>query len=132
MLPPGRNYAAKIMHGHSALKPFMKNELDILNLLNDRHLVRLHDAYEHEHTLALVLELAGGGELVRDRLLRGQYYTERDIAGYIRQVLRGLKYMHDNSVAHLGLTVCWDPVLFSIHCIVLCQKIVQSSTYSTR
>nr|XP_049692295.1 obscurin isoform X6 [Helicoverpa armigera] len=101
----GRNYAAKIMHGHSDLKPFMKNELDILNLLNDRHLVRLQDAYEHEHTLALVLELAAGGELVRDRLLRSQGYTEREIAGYIRQVLRGIKYMHDNSVAHLGLTI---------------------------
>ncbi|XP_026738494.1 obscurin isoform X3 [Trichoplusia ni] len=101
----GRNYAAKIMHGHSALKPFMKNELDIMNLLNDRHLIRLYDAYEHEHTLALVLELAGGGELVRDRLLRSQGYTEREIAGYIRQVLRGVKYMHDNSVAHLGLTI---------------------------
>ncbi|CAH2049873.1 unnamed protein product, partial [Iphiclides podalirius] len=101
----GRNYAAKIMHGHSALKPFMKNELDILNLLNDRHLVRLYDAYEHEHTLALVLELAAGGELVRDRLLRSQGYTEREIAGYMRQLLRGLKYMHDNSVAHLGLTI---------------------------
>ncbi|XP_047025271.1 obscurin isoform X5 [Helicoverpa zea] len=101
----GRNYAAKIMHGHSDLKPFMKNELDILNLLNDRHLVRLQDAYEHEHTLALVLELAAGGELVRDRLLRSQGYTEREIAGYIRQVLRGVKYMHDNSVAHLGLTI---------------------------
>lgn len=93
------------MHGHSALKPFMKNELDIMNMLNDRHLIRLHDAYEHEHTLALVLELAGGGELVRDRLLRSQGYTEREIAGYIRQVLRGIKYMHDNSIAHLGLTV---------------------------
>ncbi|KAL0901988.1 hypothetical protein ABMA27_007123 [Loxostege sticticalis] len=101
----GRNYAAKIMHGHSALKPFMKNELDIMNLLNDRHLIRLHDAYEHEHTLALVTELAAGGELVRDRLLRSQGYTEREIAGYIRQLLRGLKYMHDNSVAHLGLTI---------------------------
>ncbi|XP_068626397.1 obscurin [Battus philenor] len=101
----GRNYAAKIMHGHSALKPFMKNELDILNMLNDRHLVRLYDAYEHEHTLALVLELAAGGELVRDRLLRSQGYTESDIAGYMRQLLRGLKYMHDNSIAHLGLTI---------------------------
>ncbi|CAB3240106.1 unnamed protein product [Arctia plantaginis] len=101
----GRNYAAKIMHGHSALKPFMKNELDIMNMLNDRHLIRLQDAYEHEHTLALVLELAGGGELVRDRLLRSQGYTEREIAGYIRQVLRGIKYMHDNSIAHLGLTI---------------------------
>ncbi|CAK1544365.1 unnamed protein product [Leptosia nina] len=101
----GRNYAAKIMHGHSDLKPFMKNELDIMNLLNDRHLIRLHDAYEHEHTLALVTELAAGGELVRDRLLRSQGYTEREVAGYIRQLLRGLKHMHDNSVAHLGLTI---------------------------
>ncbi|XP_045524043.1 obscurin isoform X4 [Pieris brassicae] len=101
----GRNYAAKIMHGHSDLKPFMKNELEIMNLLNDRHLVRLHDAYEHDHTLALVMELASGGELVRDRLLRSQGYTERDIAGYVRQLLRGLKHMHDNSIAHLGLTI---------------------------
>lgn len=103
--PTGRNYAAKIMHGHSELKPFMKNELEIMNLLNDRHLVRLHDAYEHQHTLALVMELAGGGELVRDRLLRGTSFSERDIAGYMRQLLRGIKYMHDNSIAHLGLTV---------------------------
>ncbi|XP_039752240.1 obscurin-like isoform X7 [Pararge aegeria] len=101
----GRNYAAKIMHGHSELKPFMKNELDIMNLLNDRHLIRLYDAYEHDHTLALVTELAAGGELVRDRLLRSQGYTEREVAGYIRQLLRGLKHMHDNSVAHLGLTI---------------------------
>lgn len=93
------------MHGHSELKPFMKNELEIMNMLNDRHLIRLHDAYEHEHTLALVTELAAGGELIRDRLLRSQGYSEREIAGYIRQVLRGLKHMHDNSVAHLGLTV---------------------------
>lgn len=93
------------MHGHSELKPFMKNELEIMNLLNDRHLVRLHDAYEHQHTLALVMELAGGGELVRDRLLRGTSFSERDIAGYMRQLLRGIKYMHDNSIAHLGLTV---------------------------
>ncbi|GBP12338.1 Obscurin [Eumeta japonica] len=101
----GRNYAAKVMHGHSELKPFMKNELEIMNMLNDRRLIRLHDAYEHEHTLALVTELAAGGELVRDRLLRTPTYTEREVAGYIKQLLLGLKHMHDNSVAHLGLTI---------------------------
>ncbi|XP_050680436.1 obscurin isoform X3 [Leptidea sinapis] len=101
----GRNYAAKIMHGHSELKPFMKNELEIMNLLNDKHLVRLHDAYEHDHTLALVMELAAGGELVRDRLLRSSGYNEREIAGYVRQLLRGLKHMHDCNIAHLGLTI---------------------------
>lgn len=93
------------MHGHSELKPFMKNELDILNMLNHRNVVRLQDAYEHEHTLALVTELAAGGELLRDRLLRGAGYCEREVAGYVRQLLRGLKHMHDHSVAHLGLTV---------------------------
>ncbi|XP_061385572.1 obscurin isoform X4 [Danaus plexippus] len=101
----GRNYAAKIMHGHSELKPFMKNELDVMNQLNDRHLVRLYQAFEHDHTLALVMELAAGGELVRDRLLRSTGYSEREVAGYMRQLLRGLKHMHDNSYAHLGLTI---------------------------
>lgn len=69
------------MHGHSELKPFMKNEMEIMNSLNDRHLVRLYAAHEHDHTLALVTELAAGGELLRDRLLRAPYYTETEVAG---------------------------------------------------
>nr|XP_037866817.1 obscurin isoform X8 [Bombyx mori] len=101
----GRNYAAKIMHGHSELKPFMKNEIDIMNLLNDRHLIRLYGAHEHDHTVALVTELAAGGELLRDGLLRVPSYPERRVASIIRQLLLGLRHMHDNSVAHLGLTI---------------------------
>ncbi|XP_046471258.1 obscurin isoform X8 [Neodiprion pinetum] len=100
----GRNYAAKVMHGRGELRPFMYNEMDIMNNLNHRKLIRLHDGYETDRTLTLVTELAAGGELV-DNLVRQPYYTEGDIAGYIRQILWGLDYMHSNNYAHFGLTL---------------------------
>lgn len=55
--------------------------------------------------MALITELAGGGELVRDNLLRKERYGESEIAGYIRQLLLGLRHMHDSNIAHLSLTV---------------------------
>ncbi|XP_078034638.1 obscurin isoform X5 [Augochlora pura] len=100
----GRNYAAKVMHGRGDLKPYMYNEMDIMNSLNHRKLLRLHDAYETDHTVTLIIELAAGGELV-DTMTKQAYYTEAEIAGYIRQLLWGLEYMHDNHLAHLGLTL---------------------------
>ncbi|XP_024939523.1 obscurin isoform X4 [Cephus cinctus] len=100
----GRNYAAKVMHGRGELRPFMYNEMDIMNSLNHRKLLRLHDAYETDRSLTLITELAAGGELV-DNLTKQPHYTEGEIAGYIRQLLWGLDYMHGNSYAHLGLTL---------------------------
>ncbi|XP_044269472.1 obscurin isoform X2 [Tribolium madens] len=101
----GRNYAAKVMHGRGELKPFMYNELEILNELRHRKLICLHDSYESDDTLALILELAAGGELVKDYLLKQEYYTEREIAGFIRQLLQGLEYMHERGYGHMGLNI---------------------------
>lgn len=101
----GNNYAAKIMHGKSEVRPFMNNELEIMNHLNHRKLIRLHDAYDHDNTLTLILELAAGGELVKDNLLKRDSYGERDIALYIRQLLFGLEHMHDYGIGHMGLTL---------------------------
>ena len=101
----GRNYAAKIMHGRGELRPWMYNEFEVLNSLRHRKLISLHDSYETSDSLALVLELAAGGELVKDYLLRQEYYTEREIAGFIRQLLQGLEYMHGKGYGHMGLNV---------------------------
>jgi len=53
----GRNYAAKVMHGRSELRGYMNNELDILNVLNHRKLIRLQDCFEAKDQLVLILEL---------------------------------------------------------------------------
>ncbi|XP_043582472.1 obscurin isoform X6 [Bombus pyrosoma] len=100
----GKNFAAKVMHGKRELRPYMYNEIEIMNSLNHRKLLRLHDAYETDKSVTLIMELAAGGELV-DTLTKQAYYTEADIAGYIRQLLWGLDYMHSNHFAHLGLTL---------------------------
>lgn len=101
----GRNFAAKIMYGSPDLRPFMFNEVDIMNILNHRKLIRLHDAYDINRSITLILELASGGELVRDNLLKYDYYTERQIAIYVYQALLGLEHMHTRGIAHMGLTI---------------------------
>jgi len=45
------------MHGKSDLRPFMNNEMEYMNLLNHRKLIRLQDAYETDRTLILITEL---------------------------------------------------------------------------
>lgn len=101
----GDSYAGKVMYGKPEIRPFMLNEMEMMNILNHRNLIRLHDAYETDRNVTLILELAAGGELVRDNLLKRDYFRERDIAFYIRQTLWGLEHMHEAGLAHMGLTV---------------------------
>ncbi|XP_023245574.1 obscurin [Copidosoma floridanum] len=103
----GKSFAAKQMHGQAELKNLMYNELDAMNNLNHRKLLRIHDAYEDTEDpslLTLITELAAGGELV-DNITKNPYYSESDVARYIRQLLEGLDYMHKSGWAHLGLTL---------------------------
>ena len=99
----GHHFAAKMMTGTGDLKERMRNEMEIMNWLNHRRLIRLMDAYETHKSMTLVTELASGGELLSS-LTRQHAITEGEVAGYIRQVLQGLEFMHNHGVAHLGLT----------------------------
>lgn len=101
----GRTFAAKIMHVENEVFRFMLRELEIMNHLSHCNLIRLNDSFSTERSLVLITELAAGGELVKDNLLRRVYYTEREIAIYIHQILEGLDHMHDHGIAHMGLNI---------------------------
>jgi hypothetical protein len=111
----GRNFAAKIMHGKNELRPFMFNEMDIMNSLSHRKLIRLQDAFDTKKSLTLILELAAGGELVKDSMLRRDFYTERQVANYMYQILLGIDHMHSRSIGHMGLTVSYQPPSLKIN-----------------
>lgn len=53
----GRTYAAKVMHGSADMRPFLYNEMDVMNNLIHRKLLRLHDAYETDRSLTMVVDL---------------------------------------------------------------------------
>lgn len=70
----------------------------------------------------------GGGELL-ETLTTQTFTTETEIAGYIRQILWGLEYLHSQDIAHLGLTVSFKQ--FIIWCLQLYDFYISiSSSYA--
>ncbi|KAE8739837.1 hypothetical protein FOCC_FOCC014660 [Frankliniella occidentalis] len=65
-------------------------------------IVRLHEVYETPQEIAIVLELAAGGELQRVVDLQDGL-QEVEAVQVMRQVLEGLIFLHDHNIAHLDL-----------------------------
>ena len=56
----------------------------------------------HAHAVVLVTELVPGGELF-DKIVELGAYSEGDAANIVKQVVEGVKYLHDMGVAHRDL-----------------------------
>ncbi|XP_013205074.1 calcium/calmodulin-dependent protein kinase type IV [Microtus ochrogaster] len=52
--------------------------------------------------ISLVLELVTGGELF-DRIVEKGYYSERDAADAVKQILEAVAYLHENGIVHRDL-----------------------------
>lgn len=79
-------------------------EIEALNKLCYKKLIYLLDAFERKKEFVLILEMAHG-ELVRDYLVKKDYYMEDDIMQIVKQLVHGIRYMHDRHYAHLNLNV---------------------------
>uniref|UniRef100_A0AAQ5YLR4 Protein kinase domain-containing protein n=1 Tax=Amphiprion ocellaris TaxID=80972 RepID=A0AAQ5YLR4_AMPOC len=64
--------------------------------------IQLKEIFETDTDIALVLELVTGGELF-DRIVERGYYSERDAAHVIKQILEAVAYLHENGVVHRDL-----------------------------
>lgn len=104
------------VHGHQmfAVKAFktrglttesraqLTEEVEIFLCMDHPHITRLFDVYESQDLVSCVMECMDGGELF-DRLLDKKWFSERDTADAVWQMLLALNYIHSHGIVHRDL-----------------------------
>ncbi|CAB1352147.1 unnamed protein product, partial [Coregonus sp. 'balchen'] len=83
-------------------KKIVRTEIGVLLRLSHPNIIKLKEIFETPSEISLVLELVTGGELF-DRVVEKGFYTERDAADAVIQVLEAVAYLHENGVVHRDL-----------------------------
>jgi calcium-dependent protein kinase len=86
----------------------LTREIEMLKEVHHPHIVELYDVYEDAVSLHLVTELCSGGELYDKVIEKAEseegHFSEEDAALLIRDILEGIRYIHDElNIVHRDL-----------------------------
>ncbi|XP_051894785.1 myosin light chain kinase, smooth muscle-like isoform X2 [Pristis pectinata] len=84
-------------------KKSARDEIEIMNCLHHRKLVQCLDAFESQTEIVMVMEYISGGELFERIVDEDFELTEPTCVSYVRQILEGVHFMHQQSILHLDL-----------------------------
>ncbi|XP_027783541.2 calcium/calmodulin-dependent protein kinase type IV [Marmota flaviventris] len=94
-------YALKVLK-KTVDKKIVRTEIGVLLRLSHPNIIKLKEIFETPAEISLVLELVTGGELF-DRIVEKGYYSERDAANAVKQILEAVAYLHENGIVHRDL-----------------------------
>uniref|UniRef100_UPI00398F1771 calcium/calmodulin-dependent protein kinase type IV-like n=1 Tax=Pristiophorus japonicus TaxID=55135 RepID=UPI00398F1771 len=94
-------YAVKMLK-KTIDKKIVRTEIGVLLRLSHPNIIRLKEIFETPTEINLVLELVTGGELF-DRIVEKGYYSEKDAADVVKQILEAVAYLHENGIVHRDL-----------------------------
>jgi len=77
-------------------------EIEIMKKIDHANVLKLQEVYETEDVIALVMELVNGGELFYKIVEKGNY-SEKDAVRIVRQMMKGVEYLHGQGIAHRDL-----------------------------
>ncbi|XP_017276467.1 triple functional domain protein isoform X7 [Kryptolebias marmoratus] len=97
-----RTVAVKHVNKKLMKRDRVTQELNLLQRLQHPHIVSLLDTFETSGSYALVLEMADQGRLL-DYIVSWGNLTEEKVAGYLRNVLEALHYLHNCRIVHLDV-----------------------------
>jgi len=80
----------------------LREEINIMRLLDHPHIVRLSETFEDSCWVYLVMELCEGGELFQ-QITEAHCFNERVAANCTRQMLLAVNYLHQNRIMHRDL-----------------------------
>lgn len=100
-----QQYAVKVIEKQSddaqGLE-FIWRELNVMKAVNHPNIVRTYDIFDTRSRLYIVLEYMPGGTLA-DLLKHTGRFTEAQARPVLRDILRGVAYLHSKSVVHRDL-----------------------------
>ncbi|KAM7063679.1 serine/threonine-protein kinase DCLK3 [Molossus nigricans] len=97
-------YAMKVI-AKSKLKgkeDMVDSEILIIQSLSHPNIVKLHEVYETDSEIYLIMEYVQGGDLF-DAIIEHVKFPERDAARMLTDLCKALVHMHDKSIVHRDL-----------------------------
>lgn len=79
------------------------NEVQVLSSLKHPYIVRYHESFIDEGTLAIVMDYAEGGDLakrIKDHSRLHKFFDEPQIVRWFTQSALALKYLHKRNIIH--------------------------------
>ena len=101
----GGQFAAKTVGCRRASeRRRVAEEVALLQELDHPGVLALHAAYQDTDTIVQVMEYLAGGELY-ERIVdcADQELTERDVAGFVGQILAAVGHLHARNIVHLDI-----------------------------
>ena len=80
-----------------------KKEYERLKLINNVHVVKVHECFEENGTAYYVMDFVEGDDLMGRLKQRRTPYAEKTVLGYLKQILEGLAAIHSAGLLHLDI-----------------------------
>jgi len=80
----------------------LKREIEIMRKVSHKNILTLHEIFEDDDKVYIVMELVIGSELF-DRIVEKGYYSERNAMNIVSQILDAVAYLHSQHIAHRDL-----------------------------
>ncbi|KAJ3019023.1 hypothetical protein HKX48_002458 [Thoreauomyces humboldtii] len=100
--PPSSNPPSTPTSSASGMNKKLEREITIMKLIQHPNILQLHDVYETDKELFLILEYVEGGELF-DYLVKKGRLSEHEALEFFQQIMYGIDFCHRYLICHRDL-----------------------------
>ncbi|XP_005997651.2 serine/threonine-protein kinase PLK2 [Latimeria chalumnae] len=105
-LTTNKVYAAKIIPHTRVAKPHQREKIDreieLHRILHHRHIVQFYHYFEDKENIYILLEYCSRRSMAHILKAR-KILTEPEVRYYLKQIVSGLKYLHEQEILHRDL-----------------------------